>query len=359
LRDGTCEAQTVPVDLHVVASDGLADLDRVLAPFAADALAVVVPRDASVRTEALLTRYALLDGDIVVAAACDPAPGIDTAAHPLVNTPYRYAAPALMGPVGAIRDLRVASLTDLSARYLAGADLELDAGAQLFLVRDGTGTDAVCIDGKVVATATGTRPAVVIGDPVPDESADDLVRLLAYISRRSGKARMIAPEILRVPFWEPEQCATIVRESEAVNAWGSDPEDPVPGMEVSLATISPVLFEHVERHLAERVVPALREFWPEFAWTGVHDAFVIKYAAGSESTSLALHHDVAQLSGSVRLNAGYEGGALEFPRQDWSNADVPIGDLIVWPSLVTHPHRGAPVTRGVKYALTIWIALPG
>jgi hypothetical protein len=263
-----------------------------------------------------------------------------------------------MGPVAAIRALQLDSTVDLTTRYLDGADLELDAGAQLFLVRDGTGTDAVCIDGKVVATATGTRPAVVIGDPVPDESGDDLVRLLAYISR-PGRARMIAPEILRVPFWEPEQCATVIRESEAVNAWGSDPEDPVPGMEVSLATISPVLFEHVERHLEERVVPALREFWPEFAWTGVHDAFVIKYAVGSEATSLALHHDVAQLSGSVRLNTGFDGGALEFPRQDWSNADVPVGDLIMWPSLVTHPHRGAPVTRGVKFALTIWIALPG
>ena len=313
-----------------------------LAPFGGDDLVCVVPATASVRTEALLTRYTLLDGDVVVAAACDPAPGVDVDAHPLVNTPYRFVGPALMGPVAAIRDLELTAVADLTTRYLEGADLELDAGAQLFLVRDGTGTDAVCVDGKVVATATGTRPAVVIGAPVPDESGDDLVRLLAYMPR-PGPAKMIAPEILRVPFWGPEQSATIVRESEAVNAWASDPEDPVPGMEVSLATISPVLFEHVERHLAERVVPALREFWPEFAWTGVHDAFVIKYAAGSEATSLALHHDVAQLSGSVRLNAGFEGGALEFPRQDWSNTDVGVGDLIMWPSLVTHPHRGAPV----------------
>jgi hypothetical protein len=35
-----------------------------------------------------------------------------------------------------------------------------------------------------------------------------------------------------------------------------------------------------------------------------------------------------------------------------------VGDLVAWPSLVTHPHRGNPVTAGVKYALTIWFALP-
>lgn len=39
--------------------------------------------------------------------------------------------------------------------------------------------------------------------------------------------------------------------------------------------------------------------------------------------------------------------------------DLGVGDLVAWPSLVTHPHGGAPVTAGVKYGLTVWFALPG
>jgi predicted 2-oxoglutarate/Fe(II)-dependent dioxygenase YbiX len=67
---------------------------------------------------------------------------------------------------------------------------------------------------------------------------------------------------------------------------------------------------------------------------------------------------VAQVSASVRLNDGYEGGALEFPRHRFTNAEVPVGALLAWPSFVTHPHRSAPVRHGVKYSLTIWFELP-
>ena len=47
-----------------------------------------------------------------------------------------------------------------------------------------------------------------------------------------------------------------------------------------------------------------------------------------------------------------------FPRQDVTNIDVPVGHLLAWPSLVTHPHAAEPVTAGVKYGLTIWFEVP-
>jgi hypothetical protein len=37
---------------------------------------------------------------------------------------------------------------------------------------------------------------------------------------------------------------------------------------------------------------------------------------------------------------------------------VPIGSLLVWPSLVTHPHGTDRLTSGVKYGLTVWFELP-
>jgi len=132
----------------------------------------------------------------------------------------------------------------------------------------------------------------------------------------------------------------------------------VPGNEIGLASISPVLFANVEAHLGRWVVPNLRQRWPHFAWNGIHDAFVIKYAARRRQ-ELSVHHDVAQISGSVRLNDGYTGGALMFKRQGFDNSKVPVGRLLVWPSLVTHPHHATPVDRGVRYGLTIWFALPG
>jgi hypothetical protein len=151
---------------------------------------------------------------------------------------------------------------------------------------------------------------------------------------------------------------TIVRAAEAVGAWTPDEDDPVPGNEVSLAAISPRLFAHVEDHLAAHVMPLVNEVWPVAEFAGLRDAFVIKYVPGGAG-GLRLHHDVAQISASARLVDGYEGGALEFPRQAFDNASVPVGHLLLWPSLVTHPHVAAPVSDGVKYGLTVWFAIPG
>jgi hypothetical protein len=358
--------------------DALRDVDD-------EVIVVAVPPGTwVVDDEAALDAYEALDGTVVLGATAVARVAPEVAAtHPDVSTPYRFVAGDLVaGPAAALRALgaraaqvaapagAAADVDRLTAWYLAGDDLELDVAASLFLVLDGTGTDALVLSGAPVAAATGTTPAVVAGPPAAidalraDAATDrshDLVRLFSYDALASGGeapvATVVAPELVTVPFWSREFCATVVRAAEACGAWSADPDDPVPGSEIPLATISPQLLAHVEAHMGELVVPALRDVWPEFAWNGLHDAFVIRYVAGG-ADELPLHHDVAQISASVRLNDGYAGGALEFPRQRWDNASLPPGTLVAWPSLVTHPHRSRPVRAGVKYGLTLWFALP-
>ena len=192
-----------------------------------------------------------------------------------------------------------------------------------------------------------------------EPALDDLARVLGYrqAAAPDGPMRTLAADVFVVPFWTPSFCSAIVRAAEAVGAFEAQPDDPVPGHEVSLAVINPGLFEAVQTDLGTRVWPQLRRQWPYIDYYGLRDAFVIRYALG-EQESLRIHHDVAQVSGSIKLNDGYEGAALEFPRQGISNADVEVGELLVWPSLVTHPHQTAQLRGGVKYALTIWFELP-
>jgi hypothetical protein len=349
--------------LHTVEITQLRDLSSHLGAIAdADLVLVVTPGSEVVDSSRVREAYSELDGAVVVAATAVPAVDAELAdAHPHTSSPYRFVAPALIGPAGALRGLGAVDEIDLTKRYLAGEDLELDVGATVFLVRDGTGTDALVVGDEVVATATGTRPPVVIGGaPQPGVARHDLARVIAYEDAVDARDDMsvVAPEIIVTPFWTPSFCSGVVHAAEAAAAWGADPTDPVPGLEVSLATISPPLFDHVEQHVGRVIVPRLRTAWPEFAWTGLQDAFVIKYVAGDAGSDLPLHHDVAQLSASVRLNDGYAGGRLEFPRQGWDNHAVDVGNLVVWPSLVTHPHRSTRVERGVKYGLTVWVRLP-
>jgi hypothetical protein len=126
---------------------------------------------------------------------------------------------------------------------------------------------------------------------------------------------------------------------------------------VSLAVISPHLFETVQEDFGIRIWPQLLTVWPYVDYHGLRDAFVIRYAPG-EQESMRIHHDVAQISGSIKLNDSYSGAELVFRRQGFDNADVGVGEMLVWPSLVTHPHETAHLDSGVKYALTVWFELP-
>jgi hypothetical protein len=49
---------------------------------------------------------------------------------------------------------------------------------------------------------------------------------------------------------------------------------------------------------------------------------------GRAQVSLRVHHDVAQVSASVKLDVDYDGAELRFPRQGFANASVPIGALL-------------------------------
>jgi 2OG-Fe(II) oxygenase superfamily len=188
---------------------------------------------------------------------------------------------------------------------------------------------------------------------------DPLRALLSYEGAVTGgdDLRPIGPDVFVTPFWTPEFCALVVAAAEATGAFEPQPDDPVPGHEVSLAVISPRLFEAVQDDLGLRIWPRLQREWPHIDYYGLRDAFVIRYALG-EQESLRIHHDVAQVSASVKLNDDYEGAELSFPRQQVTNESAAVGELLAWPSLVTHPHRTEQLQRGVKYALTIWFELP-
>jgi hypothetical protein len=136
---------------------------------------------------------------------------------------------------------------------------------------------------------------------------DDLDRVLGYRGAVDGRTgvRELGPDLIVVPFWTPRFCAAIVRAAELVG-FAPDPDDPVPGHEVSLAAISPRLYEAVQGDLGTRIWPQLGEVWPLVEYHGLRDAFVIRYARG-EQEALRRHHDVAQVSGAVKLDDGYVG----------------------------------------------------
>jgi len=189
--------------------------------------------------------------------------------------------------------------------------------------------------------------------------SSDLRRFLAYegaIDPDVG-VTMLDTDMLVVPCWTSEFCRLLVDAAEASGGFAANDFDPVPAHEISLATMSPRLFERVQDDFGVRIWPQLKTVWPLIDYHGINDAFVIKYEVGQQE-ELRIHHDVAQVSASIKLNDDYQGAVLEFPRQNKTNESVPVGSMLAWPSLVTHPHASTPIQSGVKYSMTIWFELP-
>ena len=86
---------------------------------------------------------------------------------------------------------------------------------------------------------------------------------------------------------------------------------------------------------------------------GLRDAFTMRYSVDTQK-DLPLHTDASLVTGSIKLNDDYEGADLVYPRQNFSNKDIPVGKCILFPGMVTHGHACQTLTKGVKYSFTIW-----
>ena len=88
----------------------------------------------------------------------------------------------------------------------------------------------------------------------------NLEAILGYEGARAeGEAHEVAPDIIAMPFWTPDFCATVIRAAQAVGGFEHQPDDPVASYDLSLAAIAPRLFEAFENDIGARMWPAIRK----------------------------------------------------------------------------------------------------
>ena len=158
-------------------------------------------------------------------------------------------------------------------------------------------------------------------------------------------------DILLIDYLTPSMCDSLIELSERHGGYKPDEGDKVPAQEIRLKELG--LFDSIAQHWEDHVAPILDEEFLNCPCYGVRDAFIIKYDMEGQRT-LPLHSDASLVTGSIKLNDEYTGGELYFPRQNFSNKDIPVGKCILFPSQVSHPHRVDELLSGTKLSLTIW-----
>ena len=161
----------------------------------------------------------------------------------------------------------------------------------------------------------------------------------------------IASDILMTDFMSEDQCKRYIEASESLDRWGELDGDKFPAQEIRLKEIG--LWDEISEQWADKLSKICEKHWHPEAYLGLRDAFTMRYSIDTQ-TELGLHTDASLFTGSVKLNDNYAGAELVFPRQEFTNKDVKVGQCILFPSMVTHGHKVLPLRGGKKYSLTMW-----
>ena len=174
---------------------------------------------------------------------------------------------------------------------------------------------------------------------------------------RQLKPVEVAPYIFKFKFLTPEFCKYIINVCEKLNTWSPAEEDPeFYTQDINFEQELPTLFKTISNRLRDSIYPIIEPAMGteiDLPYT----IFAIKYCMEGQK-HLPIHRDESYVSGSIKLNNDYEGAELTFPEQGFTNKDLEVGDLLMWPGSITHPHGSDHLLKGTKYSVTIWTPYP-
>jgi GR25 family glycosyltransferase involved in LPS biosynthesis len=324
--------------------------------------------------DTIISRFKSFECDILFAAekTCWPEPNLANQ-FPHSDTEYKYLnSGCYIGYAGELKkiirrvDNRIDDQEFLQNQFLEQVNykkeinIKLDTENYIFQCLAGAEGEVKILHRQyprqLINTATNTCPCILHGNGNTKgllKEAYDIIFNESLKFDWSQALTPVGPDLLVGSFLSDIDCANLIQIAENANKWESMYGDKFPGQEVRIRDISTVLFDVLSEKFMKYIVPPSERYWHPLLVHGIRDMFIIKYSPETQS-SLNCHHDASLISGIVRLNGSYEGGETYFHRQDFSNKDVPIGNVLVWPGQVTHGHEGKPVTSGTKYNLVIW-----
>jgi len=322
----------------------------------------------------ILERYEDMGADIIFAAekTCWPDATMSPQ-FPVTSTPYKYLnSGAYIGKVGTLKDFLGEAVPNDSddqlwmhkrflspigtTDWISRSSVILDYEGYIFQCDD----DVEVINGQL---ANGMCcPCIYHGNGGDDAKVrfKSLADKFGYVEEaevlspayhKGLEYEEVAPEILVANFMSEAQCQRYIEASESLGRWGELDGDKFPAQEIRLKELG--LWDEISEQWADKLSKICEKHWHPEAYLGLRDAFTMRYSMDTQ-TELGLHTDASLFTGSVKLNDNYAGAELVFPRQEFTNKNVKVGQCILFPSMVTHGHKVLPLRGGKKYSLTMW-----
>ena len=285
------------------------------------------------------------------------------------GTPYKYLNSGLyIGRANAIRDFIDLAAGDcqgddqlyMQLRYLKRKGLNykvaLDTECYIFQNSD---IEIEVLNYQLRNKKTWCCPCIYHGNGGEREKGffESLAAVFGYAPTVRSPAinklqyEEVAQDILVTPLLTESECKELIRKSDSLGSWSSMEGDKFPAQEIRLKQLG--LWQDYQKLWEDKLAKICELHWQPLQYMGLRDAFTMRYAMDTQ-TSLGLHTDASLVTGSVKLNDDYEGATLYFPRQEFTNLDVPVGSCILFPAQVTHGHYVDELQSGVKYSLTMW-----
>lgn len=169
----------------------------------------------------------------------------------------------------------------------------------------------------------------------------------------SIKFEPVSQDILHTKFLTADICHALLDCALLVDTWKYNPRLVYHTDDMHFEEDLPEWYDIIKLGLEEAFEKASSYWGIESAEISIASMFAVRYKL-EEKLDLRVHHDDSYITGSIKLNNEYSGGELFFPRHGFTNKNMEVGDLLLWPGQITHPHGSLPITEGEKYSVTIW-----
>ena len=163
----------------------------------------------------------------------------------------------------------------------------------------------------------------------------------------------VSQDILHTKFLPEDICEAILASALQANTWQYNPRLVYHTDDIHFEEYLPEWYDIIKIGMQNAFEKAAEYWGIESAEVTIASMFAVRYTL-EEKLDLKVHHDDSYITGSIKLNNRYSGGELFFPRHKFTNKNIEVGDLLLWPGQITHPHGSLPITEGEKYSITIW-----